>query len=175
MTQQQKKRKELLAQSLFELLKHEAIEKITVDQICHVAEVHRSTFYRYFRDKYDLMHFAFEKLMLARIEGEHFVDAMIEMILKNKEVFRNISINNNNNTLYWIMVDMLSQQLLDAQKEGRLHELEWIGNEIKLSIAPLLAAKMYAGAFLTIIFEWINSNYQMDPQELSLFIKNLHK
>ena len=84
MTQQQEERKEALADSLRDLLKHEAIEKVTVDQICQGAKVHRSTFYRYFTDKYDLMYYSFERLMIARIDENNVIDSIIEIIVNDK-------------------------------------------------------------------------------------------
>ena len=77
MTQQQEERKEALADSLRDLLKNEAIEKVTVDQICQEAKLHRSTFYRYFTDKYDLMYYSFERLMIARIDENNVIDSII--------------------------------------------------------------------------------------------------
>ena len=47
MKKQQARRKEALGNSLLVLLRKEPLEKITVDQICREAGVHRSTFYRF--------------------------------------------------------------------------------------------------------------------------------
>ena len=44
MSQLQEKRKNSLALSFQELLRSEPLEKITVEQICRKADVHRSTF-----------------------------------------------------------------------------------------------------------------------------------
>lgn len=173
MTQQQEERKEALADSLRDLLKHEAIEKVTVDQICQEAKVHRSTFYRYFTDKYDLMYYSFERLMIARIDENNVIDSIIEIIVNDKELFRNVSINNNNGTLFWMMVKMLSCQLLKADEEGRLHSIGWVQRAIESSTNKELTAKMISGACLTLMFEWIDSNYQMSPKELSGFVKNM--
>ena len=65
-----------LALALRELLKHDPIEKITVDQICREAAVHRSTFYRYFQDKYDLLNYAFDKIWLEKIDEDDIVDSL---------------------------------------------------------------------------------------------------
>ena len=49
MSKSQVRKKDALAQALLTLLHHEAVEKITVDQLCREADLHRSTFYRYFK------------------------------------------------------------------------------------------------------------------------------
>ena len=163
MTQQQEERKEALADSLRDLLKHEAIEKVTVDQICQEAKVHRSTFYRYFTDKYDLMYYSFERLMIARIDENNVIDSIIAIIVND----------NNNGTLFWMMVKMLSYQLIKADEEGRLHSIGWVQRAIESSTNKELTAKMISGACLTLMFEWVDSNYQMSPKELSEFVKNM--
>lgn len=42
--------------ALLESLGQSPIEKITVDQICQRAMINRSTFYTYYRDKFDLLY-----------------------------------------------------------------------------------------------------------------------
>ena len=68
---------------------------------------------------------------------------------------------------------MLSCQLLKAEEEGRLHSIGWVQRAIESSTNKELTAKMISGACLTLMFEWIDSNYQMSPKELSEFVKNM--
>ena len=44
------------------------VENITVDQICREAGLSRQTFYRHFRDKYDLINWYFDKLLLESFD-----------------------------------------------------------------------------------------------------------
>lgn len=111
MSQQQEKRKAELARALRSLLKHDAIEKITIEKICQEAGVHRSTFYRYFQDKYDLLHYSFDEFLIARIDENHVIESTISMIAEDKALFRNVSINNEKFTLFEIMLEMVSQHL----------------------------------------------------------------
>ncbi len=46
--------KQLLRQSLLELLNEQSIHKISVREICDRAQVNRSTFYKYYGSQYDL-------------------------------------------------------------------------------------------------------------------------
>lgn len=52
-----------LANALKELMRHEALEKISVKQIVSKAGLTRQTFYRNFLDKYDLVNWYFEELV----------------------------------------------------------------------------------------------------------------
>ena len=111
--------------------------------------------------------------MIARIDENNVIDSIIAIIVNDKELFRNVSINNNNGTLFWMMVKMLSCQLIKADEEGRLHSIGWVQRAIESSTNKELTAKMISGACLTLMFEWVDSNYQMSPKELSEFVKNM--
>jgi len=56
---------QLLWRALFELMTVEKLgfSKITVDQICEKAMVHRSTFYKHFDDKIRLLEYGLNQLM----------------------------------------------------------------------------------------------------------------
>lgn len=175
MSQLQEKRKNSLALSFQELLRSEPLEKITVEQICRKVDVHRSTFYRYFQDKYDLLRYAFEHFLIARIDEEDLIGSTISMISKEKQLFRNISVNNDSSFLLWQMLEMLSERLLVSAKNGKLESTPWLARELNSSQYPQLAADMVAGAFLTLLYKWINSNYQMEPKQLANFLGQLGK
>ena len=54
----------LLQQAFFKLLTEKPFEKITLKELCDTAMVPRSTFYRYFEDKYDLLGYCLQNLDL---------------------------------------------------------------------------------------------------------------
>ena len=47
--------KEIITNAFIDLLKREPFSKITTQMILEASGVSRSTFYRHFKDKYDLM------------------------------------------------------------------------------------------------------------------------
>ncbi|MEB8127325.1 TetR/AcrR family transcriptional regulator [Staphylococcus succinus] len=49
------KTKRALSQSFYKLLENKLFSTITVNQICDDALIHRTTFYKHFYDKYDLL------------------------------------------------------------------------------------------------------------------------
>lgn len=55
--------KQMLRQSLIKLLGEKAIHKISVREICDLAEVNRSTFYKYYGSQYDLFHDMEEEIL----------------------------------------------------------------------------------------------------------------
>jgi len=56
--------------ALFQLVREQAFEKITVNDLCELANYPRSTFYNYFEDKYDLLNHCWARLLeIIRIDG----------------------------------------------------------------------------------------------------------
>lgn len=49
-----------LIDTLIQLMSEKSFEDITVSEICNRAEVHRATFYKHFKDKYEFLKFCFE-------------------------------------------------------------------------------------------------------------------
>ena len=58
----------LFAKAIKSLIKTQPLDKITVTDIVFQAEKTRQTFYRHFQDKYDLVNWYFEKLVLKSFE-----------------------------------------------------------------------------------------------------------
>lgn len=54
--------KYIFAQSIKDLMEKQSLDKITVTDIVKHSGMTRQTFYRYFKDKYDLVNWYFEKL-----------------------------------------------------------------------------------------------------------------
>lgn len=67
-TGKQEKTKYKLAESVKECMKTAPVDKITVKNIVEGCGVTRQTFYRNFLDKYDLINWYFDKLVLQSFE-----------------------------------------------------------------------------------------------------------
>lgn len=59
--------------AMFELMESKPLEKITVTDICQLADINRGTFYKYYRDVYDL----FEKT------GNDFIEEIHALFLES--------------------------------------------------------------------------------------------
>ena len=56
------KTKKALSSSLYQLLEKRSFESLSVNEICESGMVHRTTFYKHFYDKYDLLVYLFKLL-----------------------------------------------------------------------------------------------------------------
>ena len=85
-----------LSSSLLQLLEQQLFQTITVNLICDNALVHRTTFYKHFYDKHDLLEYLFNQLTkdyFARDIGDrlnHPFQTMSDTI-NNKEYLREIA------------------------------------------------------------------------------------
>lgn len=105
-TQRQERTKYRLAASMKECMKTEPVDKITVKQIAEGCGLTRQTFYRNFLDKYDLINWYFDKLVLesfARIGMGHTVGESLvrklQFIMDEKVFFTGAFCSDDRNSL----------------------------------------------------------------------------
>lgn len=75
--------KKLLKKSLIELLSTHRFEKITVQEIIDTADVSRATFYKYYKDKYDLMYSCYVDLadnILNKADGSNWRYLLVDIL-----------------------------------------------------------------------------------------------
>lgn len=60
--------RKLLSTSLFDLMAEKDFSKISVNEICDKAMVHRATFYNHFKDKEDLLNYTLDEIQEALFE-----------------------------------------------------------------------------------------------------------
>lgn len=96
--------KEILSNTFYQLLKTTSIENITVERILRESGVSKSTFYRHFKDKYDLMNYYFCSY-IESLEYDSSCDSwqvLIERILlfmqEHKEYFKSIQRTDGQNS-----------------------------------------------------------------------------
>lgn len=99
----------LLMKALLDLLAEMPFEKISLTDICRVSMVSRSTFYRYFEDKYDLLHYCIKMY----IEGLRPVEDLL--------YFRNM------NSLRIFLTFLLSQAQENLAQYQKIYQVNKTG------------------------------------------------
>lgn len=100
-----------LFDALYEMMKHEPIDKISVSDLLDIAHVSRASFYRRFKDKYDLLNKTYENILEKTLfkfredlTWKESVYKIYEVIRDNHEFFNNAlhsqDINGFKNYLY---------------------------------------------------------------------------
>ena len=89
--------KTLLKNSLLRLIQTQSFEQITVQTILDDSGISRSTFYRHFKDKYDLMNWYYsshvEKIIQNVESGEWFdkIQLIAQFIYENRRYFQKVA------------------------------------------------------------------------------------
>jgi len=157
----------LLSQALFSLLEENPFEKITLTQLCDASMVPRSTFYRYFEDKYDLLYYCLQTFFAsARLDrdviylkdgkGRKFVAKLISVLDKNRASFQNICQTNKNG----IFMDILRNYLMQII-EQILHQLQKEGCALKIS-QPVFTY-LLADLYISMAKCYLEADHGQDP------------
>ena len=108
----------LLSRTLFGLMADSPFERITLTDICNASLVPRSTFYRYFEDKYDLLHCCLRGL----VDEVGLTEDVICFKNENMKQYRKIYGANQDGELMKILQNglrqILTEKLEEAEKKG---------------------------------------------------------
>ncbi len=81
--------KSVIRQALFDLLQEKPINKITVTDICKLADINRSTFYSHYEDVYALLasiqNELFENVVLT-LNTDDWFEELLELVDQNKDL-----------------------------------------------------------------------------------------
>ena len=174
------KTKKTLEDALAALLEEKPFEEIRVIDICSKANMHRSTFYTYFNDKYELLKSKLdeyeakflEDLQRYKIEDklkDFHIDIMIKILQYfyfNRKYLKIIFQNNKDNSITKILQKYLEDYVIEGVKDMKLAKPD------KPYFFNVIGA-FYSGAFITVISEWILSDCTIKPQELAECISDI--
>lgn len=167
--------KTVIKDTLLQLLAEKDITKITVSEICKIADINRATFYRYYFDVFNLLDsikndFVNELKKTYQPSNDEkktiygFSRAMLKVFLENKELVK-ILFNTDNN-LYFLN-DVL-EVAFDRCKERWEKDLPELSQE-DMEYATLF---IFNGA-LGILNFWVKNNFDKNIDEISEIIETL--
>lgn len=159
--------KMIIKKTFIELLKTKQPNKITVKEICECAEINRSTFYKYYKDVFDLFdkmkdeqHDEFLRLII-NIKEKGARDTLIETlekIKKNKDVYLTLLLSVSVN-------DVLSCTFKNYYDE-MLEESKIFFKEIPEEKHMWLVYYLFFGSS-GIIHAWIDNDMRQSCEEIA--------
>lgn len=168
-TSTQKRMIKHINQTVFELLNDYHFDEITVQKICDAAEINRSTFYRYFQDKYDLLYslteYMKEALDLDSLHQHVSTDALesfISFINTHKPVFKHLLVASRQDDVFRSLTQFCSEKIL----EGAECNNDLLAHKIMNSDHPQLIADFYSSGLIEIIRRWVENNYSYSEEEI---------
>lgn len=165
-----------LKQALITLLKEKRISKITVKEICHLADVNRSTFYAHYADLYELLD-EFENdiigemgLFLQSYETErdknainNITEKLIEFI-GSKHEHCEILLNEQSGSAF-------EQKIRDVANQFLINE--WQNIPIRdQALVDYVSAFIVSGS-IQVVKTWLNNGRSKSPREIALLITDL--
>ena len=143
------KTKELLAQSLTELMVTTPLEKISVNDIVEHAGVGRNTFYYHFEDKFDLVNWYFQsgatQFLVTRghyASWSTLLTDLEEYLLQNKTFYVNALAYTGQNCLqeyvFHYLSEMFGQRLLSLVPSATERDCQFTGNFLSGAMVGLL-------------------------------------
>lgn len=148
------------------LLQKKTFQKISVNELCELAEVSRSAFYANFEDKYQMLSYCLSEktdelnTLMAQHPPQEFFTVMLDFIQEKDRFFYHTFGADFNEELGEILYQFFNQHFTKILKEKASTGFPLPG--------PIDAvAAFYIGGLTTMVFRWVKSNYKMSKKELA--------
>jgi|LGVF01.2.fsa_nt_gb AcrR family transcriptional regulator len=169
--------KRVLRESLMELLKTKPIGKITVKELCRVADLNRSTFYSHYKDVYEIIeqmesHIVESVLRNINIDGitaDHQVEvfeAIFNELKSNQSELELVYLNQESMKCITLMFDQIYEISSKLLKE-RFKDIE--ENQIKYVYGFISRGCAQMG------ISWIENGMKEEPRAMALLMSRTLK
>jgi len=171
------KTRNLLYNTLLDLLKDYPFEKIKVSDICNKAKINRSTFYSHYNDKYELMVDFMNNLKYSLVEQleknnynyslntkEYYLEMirlLLDYIEEKKQIYQFALVNNENSLLVEILENTIINDITNT-----------IGKN-KVAIPSDIISKFYVGGVVSIVVSWLKGNIKYSKKEILEYFSKL--
>ncbi len=174
--------RKFLFDSLLFLIKEKGFENISVNEICERAFVHRTTFYKHYEDKYDLLYqgtrVMFDELAstveFPDITHESVVNGIVPTHLitffnhaaEHKEFYLIMLTIHHNKTFNKMLNTYLVERALYRLQGGPL-------NNRNPQIPYFIMAQFSVGAVKDTLTWWLENNMPYTPEEMANYVASL--
>lgn len=165
--------KKVIKETLITLLNEKEINKITVSEICKIADINRATFYRYYLDVYDLLdkikeEFVSELLIASNNKDNYtissFAKDLLTVFIDNKELVKVLF--NKKSDIYFLN-DILEVAFVKCKTK-------WEDNINTLSNNNIEYASIFIfNGALGIINYWVQNDFEKSIDEVCSIIESL--
>ncbi len=164
-----KSTKEILAESFRELALKKQADKITIKQIVENCGFSSATFYRHFKDKYDLIawdyvHRSNEIMNKVGVDDYEWKDTItdgVDFFLKDKEYMQNLLRNTSGH-------DAFVRYLSEANTEHLTKCIMKVSGREKLDPDTEILARIYCFGTVQTICQWLLGELKCDSDHLAV-------
>ena len=155
------------------LLADRDFDAIGVKEICDLAMVHRTTFYKHYEDKFDLLRKGMQRMqevLLTEIEqtGKNFssYQRLFTHIATHERFYRVMLCGNG--------VGRFQTQMRSAFAEAIAQELHrQVAGGHTVSIPASLQAHFYAGALVSTLTWWLSQERRPSSEQMGYYLQRL--
>ncbi|MCQ9279158.1 TetR/AcrR family transcriptional regulator [Staphylococcus borealis] len=165
-------------ETVFVLLHDYHFDEITVQKICDIAEINRSTFYRYFQDKYDLLYtlpdFITQQIIAkgdtsADITTPESFEGFIYFIGNNKKIFKHLLVSSRQADVFRSLTNVSRDMMLNNSK---LQD-DPLAKKIRESKHPEIVADFYSSGVIEVLRRWVENDYNYTVEEVFETLNNV--
>lgn len=180
MSQVTERTRKAITIAMISLLGKKSFDKITVGDICREAQINHSTFYRYFNDKFALLHAVFEFLLddlLAETNStETIVNQIADFIGRNNDFMRHISPQYQSKANLYpefrlILKDIVTQKYENSENA----ESDPLIVMIKGSDSPELMISFIVGALVGVVEYLEDNDFKIPKDEFTSFTEDFFR
>ncbi len=165
MTKKSEHTKLMFASSIKECMKTTSVENITIKQIVDTCNSTRQTFYRNFKDKYDLINWYFDRILLESFaemgSGTTIYEGLVKKFnyIKKESIFFAVGFRSDDaNALKQHDFEMIFQFYIDLIEE-KSHQVP------SKEITDLLEMYCQSSVYMTV--KWVLEDMPISPEKLA--------
>lgn len=164
-----------LTDALFELISEKPFEEISVTDICNRAMIHRTTFYKHFEDKYQLLRVTFldeQKSFIEKCNTDSVDDVdpdlfytrlirqMFDYVSQNKDIFKKGVLHPYNHYL----TDLLKNTIVSSLEEH--FKQDSLKYNIRYKVPIPIMAEYYAGSAISLLVWWLKNDLEISIDKM---------
>ncbi len=159
--------KALIRTALVELMGEKSFERITIKELCERADVNRTTFYLHYADQRSVLNDVKESVCRRTVamiseadfsDPTDFVEQFLKYIKESDQQFRILFMHDEGDSFRFALMDAVARELIPMLPATADPQADAFG------LAYLMAGS------LSIIIEWMKTNYERSPRELARFL-----
>ncbi|HAH76266.1 MAG TPA: hypothetical protein DCL62_08950 [Kandleria vitulina] len=164
--------KRIIGSSFLELSEKKSINKITIANIVENCELTQPTFYRYFKDKYDMMIWiyvneigkSFEKIGTDKHEWKDTIIDGVVYFRENKKFLINALKHTSGRDSFLWQMSKMNIEFMENEIKKEMHTKEF-PKDLSILI------KIYCYGTIQFLCEWLIEDIPLDPNELASLLE----
>lgn len=180
MSQVTERTKKAIIVAMISLLEKKPFDKVTVGDICNEAQINHSTFYRYFNDKFALLHAVFEYLLDELISETNSTETIITQIAdfigKNNDFMRHISPQFQTRANLYPEFRLILKDIVTRKYENSENATDDpLIKMIKESHTPELMISFIVGALVGVVEYLEDNDFKIPKDEFTTFTEDFFR